>query len=199
MSLLREGWQTPQVLPQHPKGHSWCFLNMNIRTPHFRLKTPNSLCNAQLCTGNVAAATPQFSRQKFLPGPHKKAFLKHPAVHKGWKRCQHLVGVNKAAPSQPRAGSCCTDLHRPASVRGRAAWNTNPTDFIAHDLFRSGLSVPRALSAAQGSVTAPPEWKDFYYEHNYSVSHQSWGTNPGIKGCCMKSLTFIINVLFHFI
>lgn len=49
-AFAQGGLTKPQTLPQHPKGHTWCFLSVNIQMPHFRLHgNPRSLCNAELC------------------------------------------------------------------------------------------------------------------------------------------------------
>lgn len=68
-------------------------------------------------------ATPQFLRdQTEIPAcTPQKGIFKSSAVHKEWKWSQHFVALNKAAPSQrragPRRGSCWKDLHRQPSVR----------------------------------------------------------------------------------
>lgn len=127
------------------------------------MKIPD-LCvmqNSALSTGNGELLHLNFpgSKQESLPGAHKKAFYI-------FCRAQRVtmipssVALNKAAPCEHRAGlrggSCWKDP-TDALSEGKGCLKHNPPDSIAHDLFRSGLSVPRALSAAQGSVTAPQE------------------------------------------
>lgn len=138
------------------------------------MKTPKSLGNAELCcsaqgTCNCYTSISEGADRNSCLDPTRRLFK----IFCSAQRVKMIPTSRGTEQSNPISAQSRPEmrilLHSQPSVRGRAACNTNPTDFIAHDLFRSGLSVPWALSAAQGSVTAPQEWKDFYHEHNYSM------------------------------
>lgn len=172
----REGWQTPNpstapqgthlVLSEHEHTNSTLEAGWKSQISVWC----RTLLSAQ-GMGNCYTSVFLGANRNPCLEPTKRHFT-YSAGHKGWQWSPALwhwtkqphVSTGQAWEEDP-AGK----IPQMPSVRGRAAWNTNPPDFIAHDLFRSGLSVPRALSAAQGSVTAPQEWKDFYYQHNCSM------------------------------
>lgn len=135
--------------------------------------------------------------------PTKKGIFKSSAVHRV-KMIPTFRGTEQSSPisaqSRPETRILLERSPQTALREGRAAWNTNPTDFIAHDLFRSGLSVPRADSLLHRVQLQLHKNERIFIMNTTTVcSHQSSGRNPEIKGCWMKSLTCTINILFHFI
>lgn len=84
-----------------PKGHTWFFLHMNTEIPPFRNPKSSVKRRALLfSTGTVELLHLNFqrSRQKFLPGPHKKEFLN---ILKGEKRVKMMPAFSGSEPSSP--------------------------------------------------------------------------------------------------